>query len=163
MRCETKTCDRRDFSIIPGDPKRWTIDPGRLIVGPFAPMKPRASRLLYISDEPPLNLPHYPRIISETEPGDRRRISTSYATGRRSWPTESVAIRPTRETFPATCVHFRRPPPPINPAVAKSTRSETESGDRPDIARPPEDPKRLTIDPGHLIMGHSPRSRLVFA
>ena len=53
MRSETETGDRREFSIFPEYPMRSAIDPGRLILGPFAQMKPRFRRLLYISDAPP--------------------------------------------------------------------------------------------------------------
>ena len=53
---EGGSCDRRDFSRSPADRMRLAVDPGRLILGPFAPIDRRFRRLLYNSDASPPNL-----------------------------------------------------------------------------------------------------------
>ena len=75
MRSETESGDRKDFSRFHEDPNRSAVDPGRLILGPFAPLAPRFRRLSYISDTPPLNLALASGMRSETEPGDRQDFS----------------------------------------------------------------------------------------
>ena len=42
VRSETESGDRRDFSIFREEPMRLAVAPVRLILGPFAPLAPRA-------------------------------------------------------------------------------------------------------------------------
>ena len=70
IRAETKSGGRRHFSKRPGDSIWSNSDPGRKILGPFAPNGPRFRRISCIPDAPLYNLPHTPRICPETESVD---------------------------------------------------------------------------------------------
>ena len=98
MRSETGTCDRRDFSRSPEDPNRLAVDPGRLILGTFAPLAPRFRRLSYISDNPPINRSLAPRMLSDTESGDRRDFSRFHA------DPDRLAVDP-RRLIPGPSAH----------------------------------------------------------
>ena len=154
MRPATESGDRLDFSRFHEAPHPSAANPGRLILGPFAPLAPRFSRLSYISDTPPLNLALSPRMRPETDP-DHRPNSSRF----REDPIRS-AVDPGRlilGTFAPLAPRFRRlsyisDTPPLNLALAPRMRPATESGDRLDFSRFREDPNRLAVDPGRLIL-----------
>ena len=60
MRPKAESGDRQDFSRFPEDANRPAADPGRLILGPFAPLAPRFRRLSYISGDAPLKVAPVP-------------------------------------------------------------------------------------------------------
>ena len=64
--------DRMDFSRSPEDPMRSAVDPGRLILGPCAPLAHRCRRLSHIPDAPHGDRPLAPRKHPRTESGEHR-------------------------------------------------------------------------------------------
>ena len=75
MRHSAEPSDRRGFSRFCEDPNRPAVDPARLVLGQFAPIRPHFVRLSHISDMSPRNLATPPRMRPLAEPGDRRDFS----------------------------------------------------------------------------------------
>ena len=83
MSTNAEAGDRRDCSIFPGNRKRLTVDPGRLIPGPFAPPNPRLHRLTCVPNAPAINLLPECGIRTPKSPGFRDILC--------GWPSIRVA------------------------------------------------------------------------
>ena len=152
MSSEPESGDRRDFSIPHEGHMRLAADPGRLILGPFAPLAPRFGRLSYIPDAPAGNRLRAQRKRPETASGDRRDFSIFPGD-----PTR-LAIDMGRRIlgpFVPMAPLFRRilyisDAPPLNLAPAPRIPPGGESGDRRHLTRYPGNPRRLAVDPGRV-------------
>ena len=91
IRPETEPGDHPGFSRYRGNRARFTIDPIRLITGPFSPYAARFRRLSYISDDPRYNLALSGRMFPVAE-SDGIRCFSGFPEGH-TWLTSDTSRR----------------------------------------------------------------------
>ena len=149
MRHSAESGDRPDFSRFCENPNRPAVDPTRLILGHFAPIRTHFRRLLRISATPLRNLAPSPGMRHSAGFGDRLDFSRFCENPNRS-PVDPTSL--VLGHFPPIANYFRRlsqisDMPHRNLALPPGMRHSADPGDRLDFSRFRENPNRPAFDP----------------